>query len=131
MDDMPAAAIMESVSEPDKPHRSFGSGKIMRSNSYGHVEVSVIPRPVPTDITVEWNVVSGSIPPDQRDLVIAASQRILDSAAAQRRLRCGVRLIIEYGSFHHSLQFAHAEAAESAVIDALERGNFILWERET
>jgi len=103
----------------------------MRPDSYGHVEVSVIPRPVPTDLTVEWNVVGGSIPSDQRELVIAASQRVLDSAAAKCRLRCGVRLIIEYGSFHNSLRFAHAEAAESAVIDALERGNFIRQRRET
>lgn len=128
---MLAAATMESVPEPERPHRSFGSGKIMRSDSYGHVDVSVIPRPFPTELTVEWNVFGETIPSDQREIVIAASQRVLDSAAAERRLRCGVRLIIESGSYHDSFRSAHAEAAESAVTDALERGNFIRQERET
>jgi len=128
---MPATAATSDAPEPGKPHQSFGCGKIIRSDRYGHVEVTIIPRPLPTDLTVEWNVVGGSIPSDQREDVISASQRVLDSAAAQGRLKCGVRVVIDNGSFHDSLPPAHAEAAECAVIAALERGNFIQQEGET
>jgi hypothetical protein len=115
---------MESGPEADKPHRGFGCGKIIRADSYGHVEVSSTPLSDPSRLIVEWHVIGGSIPSDQRDLVIAAAQRILDAAALRSRLRCGVRLIIEGGSHHDSVLFAHAEAVESAVIDALKNGKF-------
>jgi hypothetical protein len=117
---MPITA--QSPPGPDKPHRSFGSGKVIRPDGYGHVEVSVIPRSETTDCTVEWRVVGGAIPLDQREPVIAAAHRALISETPGRQLRCGVRVLIEDGSYHDLIPSAHAEAAASAVIDALQRG---------
>jgi hypothetical protein len=122
---MHSAALINEAPEPDKPHRSFGSGKIIGDDCYGHVDVSVIPRRDSADLMVEWKVVGGSIPSEQRELVIAASQHVLDSAALQGQLRCGVHLIIESGSYHDQLRPAHVEAAERAITDALRRGNFL------
>ncbi len=119
---MPLTA--ESLPGPDKPRRSFGRGKVVRPDAYGHVEVSVIPRFETTDCTVEWCVVGEAIPLDQREPVIAAAHRALLSDTLRRELRCGVRVIIESGSYHDSMPSAHAEAAASAVIDALQRGGF-------
>jgi len=122
---MPSTSTIEDFPGSEGPHRSFGSGKIIRPDSYGHVEVSVTPRRDPADVTVEWNVIGPCIPPDQRELIITASHRILDAVAKQGRLRSGVRLVIEGGSYHATGRSAHTDAAEAAVIDALQRGSFL------
>ena len=67
-------------------------------------------------------VPSLAIPQDRIDSEIAAA-RSGDCKAAVR-LRCGVLLVIEYGSYHEARLPAHAEAAELAVADALRGGLF-------
>src|SRR5690242_16839554 len=118
-----AAATQEPIGA--KSHRSLGSGKIIRPGSCGHVEVTAIPEENSEDLKVKWEAVGGTIPEPQREAVLAATRKTLTGLVDQGELRCGVLLIIEYGSFHGKRSSAHAEAAELAVRDALRRSGFI------
>jgi hypothetical protein len=114
----------DELREPEEPHCASGSGKIIRPGSYGHVEVTACPRPETAEVSVDWQVRGKCIPEEQREPVLTASRRLLESMAAAGKLRCGVLLVIEYGSYHEASLSAHAEAAELAVTDALQRGLF-------
>jgi hypothetical protein len=121
---MRVAAATDQFPEPNAPHRAFGSGRVIRDGSYGHVEVTAVPLADSSDLGVDWQVRGASIPADQREAVVSACLRTLEAAAAKHQLRCGVALIVEYGSYHEASRSAHPEAAEIAVRDALRRGRF-------
>ena len=118
------ALTAQEVPEGRSPHRAFGTGKVIRAGRYGHVEVTAVPRMNATEIVVEWRVPGRSIPEALREPILVAARRMLMSAAANGRLRGGVLLIIENGSYHDEMSSAHIEAAELAITDALRRGAF-------
>jgi len=117
------------ASDSDLPKPSFGIGKIIQPGRYAHVEVAATPVNEAGKSHVVWAVRGGAIPDIHRDAVLAAAEEALVNATAGGHLRCAVRLTIDGGSFHESMESAHAEAAALAVADALRRGNFLRQDR--
>jgi hypothetical protein len=118
------------ASDSHIPNPSFGTGKIIEPGRYGHVEVEATPANEPGKPHVVWAVRGGTIPDMHRHAVLAAAEEALVNAATGGHLRCAVRLTIDGGSFHESMESAHAEAAVLAVVDALQRGNYLRKDRE-
>jgi len=116
---------LSSENEPGSgsPRQCVGTGKVIDGLKYGHVEVTVFPRPELSDLSVVWHVQGGTIPEAERGAVVEAAQRFIETAATGQ-LRCGVRVFIEGGSFHDTLDSAHEEAVRLAIDQALRRGNF-------
>ena len=116
----------EPADDAPPPHEAIGAGKIIRPGFYGHVEVTAIPRDS-LEVSVEAGQVAfgHGIPPEERESVIAAARHVLAEAVSSGSLRCGVRLVIDHGSFHPQSRSAHAEATNLAVAHALRRGKFI------
>jgi hypothetical protein len=123
---MRATVSTEPSDETPAPRRAVATGKVIRADTYGHVDLTAIPRADSLEVSVEAEHYASAkgIPSAQQDAIIAAVRRVLDAALASGSLRCGVRVIIESGSCHEQSVPAHAEAAELAIRDALRRGKF-------
>jgi hypothetical protein len=123
---MATNTAISDADQPAPPREARGVGKIIQPGGYGHVEVTVAPSPLSSEIAVEWGIVGGVIPERHRIPIIAAIDALLADYMADHLLKSVVTVTVDYGSFHHTAASLHVEAARRAVTQALRRGDLAL-----